>query len=415
MSELETRVPGICLLLRYFTPYYTGAGKRGQRIAEGLMSRNVTVLIVTTRQYGTQSYENINGLPVYRVLTWVKRDWSNNKFIRYLDGLIETLVFSISSLITLYSLRHRYQTIYSVDQSLASFFAWLLCRLYGKRFVISSTLVGANDPLALRRKGFVGQLLYLTVAKADCFISISPAISASYRACGLPEGQLAMITHSVDTERFSPSSPYERVALRRKLGLPLDRVLVIYTGLIIPRKGVDRLIEVWGKVRHSVGSCQVHLLLVGPTRIDVPRQQAFVSGLENRIAALGLESCVTFVGEVNNVNEYLRACDVFVFLSRREGLGVSVAEAMACGLPCVTTYLKGISEFFFENGHSGFFIESQQDEKVAETLCQLVQSESLRARIGLRAREKALQLFSRDAILDKYESLFRSLARRSDL
>jgi glycosyltransferase involved in cell wall biosynthesis len=409
-DEIDGSLPAVCFVLRYFTPYYSGAGKRTQRIAEGLLARGGSVLVATTRLRETQPYEIINGIPVYRVLTWPKHDWAKSILVRYLEGLLENLTFALSILLRLCSLRHRYQVIYAVDLSLAAFPAWLLCRLLGKRFVVGSTLTGANDPWTLRKKRVIGRLLYLLVTKADRFISISPAISASYRACDLPERRLVEISHIVDVERFSPASPGERTLLRSKLGLPLDKVLVIYTGLIIPRKGVDRLIEVWGHVCRRVDSSKVYLVLVGPMRTEVQRQQVFISGLEQRISGLGIGGTITFVGEVENVNEYLKASDIFVFLSRREGLGVSVAEAMACALPCVTAYLEGISEFFFEqNGGDGFFINGEDDMLVAETIYELIQDEHLRKQVGTRARGRAVKLFAHGVILDKYEQLFLSL------
>ncbi len=87
----------------------------------------------------------------------------------------------------------------------------------------------------------------LWLRDADAFVAMSRAIRDEMQAAGVPAERIALLPHSVDTERFSPADAGERAALRARLGLP-GGVLAVYTGRLLRGKGLETLLEAFSTV-----------------------------------------------------------------------------------------------------------------------------------------------------------------------
>src|SRR5690606_29847721 len=155
---------------------------------------------------------------------------------------------------------------------------------------------------------------------------------------------IRVITNGVDTNRFRPAPSIQiRQTIRQVLGIGPDVPLVINVGSVEPRKGTDLLLTAW---KHVVAAYpQSHLVLVGPRPyLEEPGLAPFRHKLERLVNDLGAAAHIHFVGRVENVEAYLQAADLFAFSSMREGLPNVVLEAMATGLPVITTRFAGLSE-----------------------------------------------------------------------
>jgi glycosyltransferase involved in cell wall biosynthesis len=148
---------------------------------------------------------------------------------------------------------------------------------------------------------------------------------------------VSVVPYGVDTTAFVPR---DRAAVRRRLGLPVDRPLVVYAGLLIPRKGVDVLLDGFARLAACRGD--VELLVVGGSDERDDRHAACVQLAER----LGCAARVRFVGRQPHADMplWLAAGDAFAFPSRLEGSPNVVREAIACGTPCVVTALPGIQD-----------------------------------------------------------------------
>ena len=112
------------------------------------------------------------------------------------------------------------------------------------------------------------------------------------------------------------------------------------------------------------------------------------------------------------MQEYIGAADVFLLLSRQEGLPIVSVEALAAGLPCVVSPLDGIDEIVLE-GKTGFIVRDPDDpHAVAAVVTRLLDRPQERAALSARARAIALTRFSFDARADALASLYRQLASR---
>jgi 1,2-diacylglycerol 3-alpha-glucosyltransferase len=133
-------------------------------------------------------------------------------------------------------------------------------------------------------------------------------------------GSIKVVKPGVDTERFSYPSAERSTELRVKLGLPLDKRLVLFAGRFVPAKGVDILIRALTALPGDV--C---LVIVGEGSEE--------SAYRGLIADGGLAERVTMRSTVRDVEDYFQCCDVFAMSSNYEPLGQTVLEALACGTP----------------------------------------------------------------------------------
>ena len=240
--------------------------------------------------------------------------------------------------------------------------------------------------------------------RADAFVAISSRIRDEYLAAGVPPGRVVWIPHGVDTERYRPTTPEEKRALRQRLGLPEEALIVIFTGRLLRGKGVEVLVEAFAGLASR--QPRAHLLVVGS---GIGQVLSVEGELKAQIASAGLGGRVSLAGRVSNVDEYLRAADVFAFPSFFEALPLSVIEAAACGLACVTTPVGGIVDVL-EDGRSGVFVAPGDAQGLAATLEGLLSDDGRRKALGEAAREAAKLRFDLGSSVERYRTLFLGLA-----
>jgi teichuronic acid biosynthesis glycosyltransferase TuaC len=135
-------------------------------------------------------------------------------------------------------------------------------------------------------------------------------------------------------------SPRDRVTARASLGLSPSAPVLISVGGLVSRKGFHRVIEILPQLRRDFPGL-VYLVVGGPSAEGDNRAE-----LETQVAGLGLQDCVHFLGprSPDALADILSAADVFVLATSNEGWANVFLEAMACGLPVVTTDVGGNRE-----------------------------------------------------------------------
>ena len=223
---------------------------------------------------------------------------------------------------------------------------------------------------------------------------------------------IQVIPEGPDLERFRPiGSSEEKSHLRHKLGLEQGCQIILAIGQITPRKGTDVLIEAFARLCHDHPNAR--LILVGP-RSDLDREEltSFRERLQKTVMDANAQDRVNFTGTVNNVEDYIRAADMLVIASRREGVPNVMSEAMACGLPVISTPFIGLPE---EIGVPGtHYILSSWDTKVlAADIGKLLSDEGYRRTLGQQARHWVAENLDTNRSLDQIATLYRELASRA--
>jgi glycosyltransferase involved in cell wall biosynthesis len=240
--------------------------------------------------------------------------------------------------------------------------------------------------------------------RADCFVAISSEVAEELRQEGVKPGLVHMIPNCVDTGRFCPPGRGEKRALRQRLGLGDGEKIVTFCGRLVSYKGLPLLVRVWREIAEQHG--QVRLLLVGAGGGDIHNCEA---ELWAYVQAHGLSTRVQMTGDVRNVHEYLQASDVFVFPTENEAFGLSLVEAMACGLPVISTPVGGVKDIL-KHGQNGLVVKTGDYRELYDALELLIMDDSLAARLGRAARQTAEDRYAMDAVIQAYIRLFGQIA-----
>jgi glycosyltransferase involved in cell wall biosynthesis len=258
-----------------------------------------------------------------------------------------------------------------------------------------------DRPLPRRAIGTAAAARNQILRDADAFVAMSRLIRDEMVGAGVAQEKIRHIPHGVDTERFRPATPAERNDLRGRLGLPYDARIVAFTGRLLRGKGLETLVEAFASQEP-----RAHLLIVG----SGDGQMLSVEGtVRERVARGDLAGRVIMTGRVDNVEDYLRASDIFVFPSVFEGLGLSLIEAQACGLPCIGARTGGIVDVIGD-GRTGMLVDPEHAENLAAAMRALLADEAGRVALGAAARKGALDRFDVRDSVDRYRALFRELA-----
>ena len=209
---------------------------------------------------------------------------------------------------------------------------------------------------------------------------------------GAHPDRIRVIYNGVDPERFQPAS--------RAAAHPPT---IVNVGLVYPLKGQLGLIEAAAIVRRRIPDLRV--LLYGSTSDEDYFRECCA-----RIASLGLEDTVTFAGSTRKPWEAYQQATLVAMSSVSEAFPYAVIEAMLCGAAIVATDTGGVSEAV---GDTGIVVPPREPQKMAEGLLDLLQDPERCARLGQRARARALQYFTQDQFLEAHRSTYERLCRDS--
>lgn len=220
------------------------------------------------------------------------------------------------------------------------------------------------------------------ISKMDGVVSTSKA-TAAYLTC-----DSVVVRHGIDLDRFSPL--HDSSALREKLRLPKASLLIGCYGRIRSQKGTDVFVD-----------SMIELLPLHPEVIALvmgratTAHESFLHELKSRVCGAGFEDRILFLPEVpvEQMADWYRVLDLFVAPQRWEGFGLTPLEAMACGIPVVATRTGAFEELIID-AECGYLVPPGDSIAIANKCACFVNSLSLRAKHGSRARVHVEQCFS---------------------
>lgn len=231
----------------------------------------------------------------------------------------------------------------------------------------------------------------------DADVSVSAEVASSTRKHRLVEEQkISVIENGIDLDRYQPRAEL-RAEVRTELGLPANSLVVGCVCRLVELKNVGLLIR--AMLPHLGPTA--HLLIVG----DGPERPK----LEALAGQQAQGKFVRFLGQRSDVSRLLNGLDLFALSSTTEGHPISVIEAMATGLPVLSTNVGGIPEML-EDGKTGFLASVEEMAYVGRLAEALAHRPSWPG-IGAAARAAAHARFSSEAMTDRYLSLYRTCSR----
>ena len=385
----------VCMVAPYFPPYYSGAGQQVHDFGSVLAAEGHEVRITALDMGGMAASERMNGMLVERVKPLGL-------------GRLGRLAVPFQLAGHLWRRRARCPVVHIHGAYLPVFGSLPVIRRGGAKTALTFwDPLGDMPELIPQRR--LGGLQMRLLAGVDRFVCVTSFVARSYEKAGFPPEKIVRIPAGIDTgDRFTPVPPEVKADLRAKKELPADTPIAVYTGSIIPRKGVDVLVEAWARVtaRHP-GAL---LLLVGPEdAVEYADQAGFPEQLKRRVAELGLERTVRFTGRSDRVEDYLQLADVFVFASRGETFGISVIEGMACGLPAVAACITDVSTDLIDSGTDGLLVPQEDPEAFAEAVIRLLDRPDEAWEIGRRAVDTVRREFSVESIARKHLEMYEGM------
>ena len=234
--------------------------------------------------------------------------------------------------------------------------------------------------------------------RASLVVAAGDYPAAAARSAAGRDLPLVVVPPGVDAGRFTPLGDADRQTWRARFGVAPDAPLVVSVSRLVPRKGMDRLIE--AAVTLADDHPGLEVVIAGEGR-DRER-------LERLVAATGAP--VRFVGRLDDADlpGFLGMADVFAMLCRtrwagleQEGFGIVFIEAAACGVPQVAGRSGGAADAVADGVTGRIVDDPRQPAAVAEALDELLGDDGLRRRLAHESRRRAVEDFDRDRLAAK--------------
>jgi D-inositol-3-phosphate glycosyltransferase len=354
----------ILIVSSYFPPHAGGVEVVAQQQARSLAEAGHSVVVATSRTEPVpadrddgEGYDVVR-LPVSNLLerrTGVPYPIIGPAFCRALAALIRWC-----------DVVHVHDVLYLPPQAAA-----LFARYAGKPMYVTQhvgRLYHSNRAvLAMARlmAALAGRYLW---CRARRVIAHNPLVADYLRAHGVPATQVFRAPNGIDTTTFAPGPVGDEHAVRERLGLPGGRPLVLFVGRLVPRKGYQLLV--------AAADAGYHVVLAGTGR-----------------PVCSLPAGVSWIGPVPRADlvTLYRLADVFVLPSDAEVFPLAVQEAMACGLPIVTTEDPGYDACGIDRNL--FFLVEPRPAVLRRAIRTILADPSLSRRMSEHSRRFAVEHF----------------------
>jgi alpha-1,3-rhamnosyl/mannosyltransferase len=256
---------------------------------------------------------------------------------------------------------------------------------------LTSLLMSELHPRANRRadRAFAGLL-----RRADGIIAVSASTrNDAVRTLGIPPERITVIHSGIAEAFFSPAAAAVDDVRRR---YRLERPFVLFIGTVEPRKNLDGLLDAWAALPPAMRQ-EFDLVLAGPIGWAPPATAARVRAMR-------------YLGYVPepDLAPLTAAAAVFAYPSLYEGFGFPVAQAMAAGVPVVTSNVSSLPEIA---GHAALLVDPRSLQELRDALVRLLTSPTLCAELSARGRARA-QRFRWETCAAQSWEFFRKLAGR---
>lgn len=212
----------------------------------------------------------------------------------------------------------------------------------------------------------------------------------------VPAEKCSLIYNGIDVEEFERIHESKQ-ELRAEIGLKAEDVVITTAARLVPQKNHQGIIEAAKQLVADFPN--LTFLLVGTGKL---RPQ-----LEEEIGRLKISRYISFLGHREDMPRILKASDIFLLPSFKEGFSNAILEAMAAGLPVVASKVGGNPEAVQET-QTGFLVSPQNATELVAKLRQLISNIELRRRMGEKARER-VRLFSLEKMMENTLTLYQKL------
>ncbi len=373
----------VVIVVHHYPPHITGVGMVAHNQAKRLVATGYGVTVITSDTGEQEKNCIMDGVEVVRIkaLNISEEKW-NAPFPIFSLRIFPILAKHIKSA----DIVHIHDAFY-----MSSFLAALYGRLYRKPIVLTQHIALVTHPSRFIMQ--VQKLVYATTGSiifhfSHIIFQFNDHVKQLLIQYRVPESKIRTLLNGVDINFFYPVDVNEKKPLKEKFGLILSKKSILFVGRFVPKKGFDKML--------AAQSEKYQIVFVGGEPLSQNNKN------------------VIFLGKLDQkkLAEVYRAADIFVLPSESEGFPLSIQEAMACGLPIITTNDDGYKSYNFDRKMIDLLDKPSRDS-IYEAINSIIHNEVRIKEMSEYSRNYAVTNFSWNLIMQKLINTYKELMQIS--
>lgn len=370
----------------YPYPVVGGLQKQAHELNKELLQAGCDILVLSSRHHrDSAAAEVVDGVPVMR------GPWLGRRRVRLFSNALWTVL-------RLLMMAGRYDVVHIHNLSTIGAVSAVAARMRGAAVVLKLPNVGDLGIPGLRRYVFGDHVINL-LRSVSAFVAMSERSVEELLEINVPGKKILRMVNGLNVAEF------DSLAAATAARGETDELTVIFTGRLVESKGVQDLLAAWSilQQRGDLSSARLQIVGSGPEE-----------GRLQRIAEeTGVGGTVDFMGFSDSVAVLLGSADIFVLPSYSEGNSNAVLEAMAAGIPVVSTDVGG-TRLLLGDVCGRFLTEPGNVDGLASHLSELLRSKRLRIQIGRLLRERVVTHFDIRVVGRAYTAVYSALATSAE-
>lgn len=269
----------------------------------------------------------------------------------------------------------------------------ILSKIFGNK----ALLINTRHMLIENSKGIVLANKFMTHFNHK-IIAVSQAVEDLLLQESIDPAKIQLIYTGIDPSNWRNNKDNQ---FRKEFNINDDTTLITSVARFSEEKGhffLLKSISLFNKLLKNNGEDNIKFLLVG--------DGVLLDRCKDLAKKLGIAEKIIFTGYRNDIDDILNSSDIFVCHSKSEAFGISILEAMACGLPVITTDSGGTREIIDPNGEYGILVDYEDETQLAKALLKLVDNKDLRVKYRENAKDLLFHKFSLDKTANATYNLY---------
>ena len=275
---------------------------------------------------------------------------------------------------------------YAIPHSICAYLSRQM--LKNQSFKIVTTLHGTDITLVGQEKSYY-RLVQFGIEESDQVTAVSQYLKEITKKEFSIQKEIEVIPNFVDPIKFSPEKKKPKCLFVKD-----DEKMITHISNFRPVKNIEAVIKTFNRIQKNIKACLV-LIGDGP---EIPKARLLAQ-------ELNILNKINFIGRVEQVEYILPCADLFLFPSYNESFGLSLLEAMSCGVPAITSNVGGIPEVLI-HGETGYCFNPDDIESMAEKGLEILQNLEIKTNLSINSRKRAIDHFNQDKIVQLYENMY---------